>query len=202
MSRASHRLAKLWRYFVWFTSIVIAIVSLRILVLGMDVGYPQLMHHFPDRVVLFWSHVIAASIALLLMPFQFWKGLRSRRAEVHRWMGRIYVVCVAVGGISGALLAPFASTGAIAAWGFFLLAVFWLVITTQAVRLALHRRFEGHRRWMIRSAALTFAAVTLRIWLPLSMVAEIPFGVAYPMIAWLCWVPNFLLAELYLARIK
>ncbi|MEQ1730362.1 MAG: DUF2306 domain-containing protein [Vicinamibacterales bacterium] len=48
---------------------------------------------------------------------------------------------------------------------------------------------------MIRSFALTYAAVTLRLYVPLSMAAGVPFDVAYPVIAWACWVPNLLVAE-------
>ncbi|UWX03630.1 hypothetical protein H1235_12080 [Pseudoxanthomonas sp. NC8] len=40
--------------------------------------------------------------------------------------------------------------------------------------------------------------MTLRIYLPASLVAGIPFTVAYPVIAWLCWVPNPVLAQLFL----
>jgi hypothetical protein len=53
---------------------------------------------------------------------------------------------------------------------------------------------------MVRNFALTFAAVTLRLWLPASVVAGVPFGLAYPAIAWLCWVPNALFAEVLLGR--
>jgi hypothetical protein len=53
---------------------------------------------------------------------------------------------------------------------------------------------------MTRNFALTFAAVTLRIWVPASFVSGIPLAVAYPIIAWLCWVPNLLVAELILGR--
>ncbi len=60
------------------------------------------------------------------------------------------------------------------------------------------RDIELHRRWMVRNFALTFAAVTLRLWLPASVVSGIPFEAAYPVIAWLCWVPNLLAAELLL----
>jgi hypothetical protein len=51
---------------------------------------------------------------------------------------------------------------------------------------------------MIRSYALTAAAITLRMYLPLSFALKIPFEIGYPAIAWLCWVPNLLVAELYL----
>lgn len=48
---------------------------------------------------------------------------------------------------------------------------------------------------MIRRYALTFAAVTLRIYLPLSQVAGLPFDPAYQTISWFCWVPNLIVAE-------
>jgi len=45
---------------------------------------------------------------------------------------------------------------------------------------------SNHEKWMIRSYALCFAAVTLRIWLGLSGHAELAFMDVYPIIAWLC----------------
>jgi hypothetical protein len=50
---------------------------------------------------------------------------------------------------------------------------------------------------MIRSYALAAAAITLRIYLPLSFVFHVPFSTGYPAIAWLCWIPNALAAEVY-----
>jgi hypothetical protein len=48
---------------------------------------------------------------------------------------------------------------------------------------------------MVRNFSLTFAAVTLRLYIPASALAGVEFSVAYPIIAWLCWVPNILWAE-------
>lgn len=53
---------------------------------------------------------------------------------------------------------------------------------------------------MVRNVSLTLAAVSLRIYLPLSMLAGIPFELAYPAIAWLCWVPNLWVAEIVFNR--
>jgi hypothetical protein len=53
---------------------------------------------------------------------------------------------------------------------------------------------------MIRNFALTFAAVTLRLWLPASVVSGVPFGIAYAIVAWLCWLPNLAVAEWMLGR--
>jgi hypothetical protein len=57
---------------------------------------------------------------------------------------------------------------------------------------------------MIRSFALTFAAVTLRIYLPLAIIqnqGEFPLD-AYRAIAWLAWVPNLIVAELVIATLR
>jgi hypothetical protein len=65
---------------------------------------------------------------------------------------------------------------------------------------ARRRRIDLHRAWMLRSYSLTFAAVTLRIWLPLSQVAGLPFLPSYQAIAWLCWVPNLIVVEWFVLR--
>jgi hypothetical protein len=49
---------------------------------------------------------------------------------------------------------------------------------------------------MIYSYAACFAAVTLRIWLPLLISITGDFFIAYPIVAWLCWVPNLIVANL------
>lgn len=58
------------------------------------------------------------------------------------------------------------------------------------------KEINNHQKWMIRSYALTFAAVTLRIWLPLFQYGfGMDFLTAYMIIAWLCWVPNIIWAQ-------
>jgi hypothetical protein len=60
---------------------------------------------------------------------------------------------------------------------------------------------ESHRRWMIRNYSLTFAAVTLRLWIPILMVAGNDFPSTYTTVAWLAWVPNLIVAELIASRV-
>ncbi len=144
-------------------------------------------------------HVAGAGTALLVGGFQFLPAIRRRRT-IHRWLGRIYATGCIAGGSAGLLVAIGTTSGPVAAWGFGLLAVTWVYTTSQGWLTARARRFDEHRAWMIRSFALTFGAVTLRIYLPISQIADIPFQVAYPAIAWLAWVPNLTLAELYLRR--
>jgi hypothetical protein len=51
---------------------------------------------------------------------------------------------------------------------------------------------------MIRSFALTFAAVNLRLYLPAAGALQLPFEDSYRAISFLCWVPNLLAVEAYL----
>ena len=85
--------------------------------------------------------------------------------------------------------------------GFGLLAVLWLLATGQAYRSIRAGDQGAHRRWMTRSYALTFAAVTLRIYLPVSLAVGVPFEPAYQTIVWLCWVPNLVIAEWLILRL-
>ena len=86
-------------------------------------------------------------------------------------------------------------TGIVASAGFVALGVVW-ISTTAVAYLAIRRgEVTRHREWMIRSYAATAAAITLRSYLPMLMVAKVPLTTSYPLVAWLCWVPNVLLAE-------
>ena len=49
---------------------------------------------------------------------------------------------------------------------------------------------------MIYSYALSFSAVTLRIWLPLLISQFNDFIIAYQIVAWLSWIPNLIVAHL------
>ncbi len=42
---------------------------------------------------------------------------------------------------------------------------------------------------------MTAAAIMLRLWLPLMLISGVPFATGYRIVAWLCWVPNLLVAE-------
>jgi hypothetical protein len=114
-------------------------------------------------------------------------------------MGRFYIAACLIGGCSGLAISLYSSAGPVAGWGFFFLAVFWLITTTLAWTSALRRDFAAHERWMIRSFALTFAAVTLRLQLPFIFLLDTGFEPAYRVIAWTAWVPNLIVAEIWIA---
>jgi hypothetical protein len=54
---------------------------------------------------------------------------------------------------------------------------------------------------VIRNFALTLAAVTLRMYLPLMLfLLHWSFRTSYITVSWLCWVPNLLVAEWIVRR--
>jgi uncharacterized membrane protein len=192
------------RVLFWFLTVLciaIALVSYRFVALGLENAFEGMIGHITERYFAFLLHVSAAPIALALGMFQFLPRLRERRPALDRWSGRVYGVAVFVGGLAGLVLSLGSIDRPVAASGFGILAVLWLGITVQAVRLAMAGRITEHRRWMIRSFALTFAAVTLRLELPFFFILG---GMEYPeasnYVAWLCWVSNILIAEWFIRR--
>jgi uncharacterized membrane protein len=153
--------------------------------------------HLEARPFIFLTHVVGGVTALALGSLQLvtWRG--PRRAW-HRVAGRVYVFACLIGATAGFGLAATTPAGPVAGAGFGLLAVAWFGTTVLAWRRAVSGDFAQHRRWMIRSLSLTFAAVTLRIMIPLSPLTGLDFPTAYQAIAFLCWIPNLLLIELWL----
>jgi uncharacterized membrane protein len=158
---------------------------------------------FRERPWGIWTHAFVAMFALAVGPWQFRETLRQRRLAVHRTLGKIYVVAALLTGVTGLYMAAYAFGGLITHLGFGLLGAGVIIATSVAYRRIRARDTMAHREWMIRSFALIFAAVTLRILLPFLIVAhEGDFEPAYLWVSWLCWVPNVVWAEWYIRRTR
>ncbi|WP_288380999.1 DUF2306 domain-containing protein [uncultured Massilia sp.] len=179
-------------------AVAVALFSYRYLAPGMQA--PPMIQANAYRAPWLFIHAAGAASALLIGAFQFSTRLRARRLAAHRWLGRAYVAGCMVGGVAGLVLAIGASTGSVSTAGFGLLALAWIGTTGLAWRRVLQGRLAEHRAWMVRSFALTLSAVTLRLYLPLAFVLPFPFAASYGAIAFLCWVPNLVLAEAWLRR--
>jgi uncharacterized membrane protein len=177
----------------------ISLYALALLVLP-QMRAPFLRERFMTIPLAAFIHLLAAAVALAIGPLQLNSRIRNGSFRRHRWLGRTYVLGVLFGGIAALVLATKSQGGLPTHVGFGLLALLWLGSTGMAYRRIRAGDQAAHRQWMIRSYALTFAAVTLRIYLPLSQVFGIPFEPAYQTISWLCWVPNLVLAEWLVLR--
>ena len=159
--------------------------------------------HFSRYLPLLLVHVSGAVVALFVGPWQFVAGLRDRYLQLHRWLGRTYLIAVTIGGIGGLAMAPVSLGGFPAHVGFAMLAGLWLLTAGFAYREIRRGNVSAHQQWMIRNYSLTYAAVTLRLWGPLFYLGmHIDVMQAYTTISWLGWVPNLIVAEILAARVK
>lgn len=181
-------------------AIGIGLASLRYLSGDAALVPPSMQVSFMLNGPIFITHATASALALMLGVYQLFAGPRRRWPGVHRWTGRIYVVCCVAGGLSALWIAPDIESGLVATVGFSALGIAWLVATVLAWRHAVSRRFDSHRRWMLRSYGLTAAAISLR----LQLVAFEGLGLDYDQVSNIlslsCWLPNVVFVEILLAR--
>ena len=112
-------------------------------------------------------------------------------------MGYIYVTDVLlITGPAGLLMGFYANGGIPSRIAFVSLALLWIFFTAMALIKARQKNFTAHRRYMIRSYALTLSAITLRAWkYALTNSFELPPMDVYRSVAWLGWVVNLIVAE-------
>jgi uncharacterized membrane protein len=143
----------------------------------------------------FYGHIIFGGIALAIGWLQFNKKWRAKNIKFHRIIGKTYVISVIISGLGGLYIGFFATGGLIASLGFISLALVWLGTTLGSYQAILNKNIKQHEQLMIYSFAACFAAVTLRMWLPILIpLLQGDFIFAYQIVAWLCWLPNLLVA--------
>jgi len=166
--------------------------------------------HYPLLV----AHVLFGAVAMLTAGLQIWPRFRVRYPVIHRTLGRIYVF----GGVlpAGLLALPIGALGPfgpVARASNVVLASLWLTCTIAGYRMARRRRYAEHRRWMIRSFALTASIITNRLWGTAAYFALAPqlamtfhgdeafFAATLAGLStWLGWVIPLLIAQWWLER--
>ncbi|APU15604.1 MULTISPECIES: DUF2306 domain-containing protein [Actinoalloteichus] len=157
------------------------------------------------------AHVLLASVAMITGVFQVWPWFRTRFRRAHRMLGRAYVIACIPGALTGMVIAVHTPTGPVAQTSSVILSILWLVFTITAFRRVRARRFAEHRRWMIRSFALTMSIITNRVWGALAWMilepqldttfggSQLAFDYAISGLAtWLGWTVVLFLTEAWL----
>jgi uncharacterized membrane protein len=177
--------------FMLLLAMFLFLLASRYLTLNPKVYFPEQRDVYIANTAFLLTHIVGSMFAILIGPFQFLRHIRTGRfLNLHRWLGRMYLVSVLFGGMGGLYMAQLAYGGIISRLGFTSLAVLWLVSGFLAYVNIRKKRIEDHRRWMTINYALTFSGVTLRLW-------QIIFGgigldplAGYLLVAWWCWIPN------------
>ena len=140
------------------TTLFVFITSELLLITDYPMYHAYRLQVIADRNLLI-PHTLASVMALLIGPIQFSSRFRQRRLQLHRILGRIYVISVFVGSFTGIALA----WGRPGLPGTSMQAAAWMVCTTAAFLSARNRQIAVHRQWMARSYAVTFTFVSSRL---------------------------------------
>lgn len=162
---------------------------------------PNVALHFATLAV----HAVPGGLVLALGPYQFVARLRRRWPQVHRVLGRVYMVSVVVAAVVSLVAAAYSQNGLAAQVGFVLLAVMWLYTLAKAYRTIRRGEVALHRIWMIRNYALTFAAVALRIYLLTGVLVKqsvpaLRFDQIYTASVWASILVNVVVAEYFIVQ--
>ena len=183
-----------WSFMAFF-AIAIAGYGIVYVVIGERMYPPQLLESFRARPWGINPHALFGALALITGAAQFSRAVLQRR-RLHRVIGFAYVTACLVVGTAGTYMAWYSFGGWPTHIGFGLLGLSLLTTTLIAFRQIKRRDIASHRRWMIRSYSLIFAAVTLRLQLPILIAFFRAFPPAYTIVAWSSWIPNLAFAEL------
>ena len=149
---------------------------------------------------LFAIHAISGAVVLLVGPLQFRPIVRRRWPAAHRIAGRTYVIGIWISSMTAAILIPAFDVSMTAKLVFGLLSVLWFFTTTIGLRRAVSGNLSSHRRWMMRSFALSLFFVTGSIWMEISRSLPWPPRMTYPIAIFLGWAINLAVVELWIQR--
>ncbi|NUY79290.1 DUF2306 domain-containing protein [Flavobacterium sp. MAH-1] len=157
---------------------------------------------FPEYLPIFYIHVYSSIFVLLAGFTQFSSRILHKFPQVHRYNGRLYAyVVLLLSAPSGIYIGFHANGGLMAKISFVLLGALWFWFTWKGVESIRKREIIDHKKWMWRSFALAFSAITLRLWKVLIVFFFEPNPMdVYKIVAWLGWIPNLLLAEYLLTK--
>ena len=69
--------------------------------------HPMMKANFKAHPIGIYFHIFPSLIALILGPFQFNENFRTTKTHLHRLIGKVYLLSILVGGISGLYMAQF-----------------------------------------------------------------------------------------------
>jgi uncharacterized membrane protein len=146
------------------------------------------------------AHFFGAGLALLLTPLQLSGRMRRRAPRLHRLSGWLSAGSILIAAVAALSMARHTQGGAASGAALATLAMVWLFCLGNGIRHIVSGDVTGHRRWMYRTAALTFAAVTLRLILAIGMALHLPPLPVYVFATWACWPINLAVCEALLRR--
>ena len=156
-------------------------------------------------------HFAAGGIILILGSIQLIDAIRNRYPSFHRWVGRVCILASVFAGLGGLSFILIKGTigGTVMDLGFGLYGLLMLVCATETFRHARARRIELHRAWALRLYALAIGSWLYRMDYGFWILLTDGWGHQYHFIgpfdqvmAFFFYLPNLLVAEIFIQKIK
>lgn len=190
---------------------MIGVMIFSVIMIGKVIPYLSFEHAInflgtkPDTVLdknqfmwAFYIHIISSVVVMPLGVLQFSSWLIRNYPKVHRNFGKIYIIAILLfAAPSGLVIANYANGGLSSQVGFSLQSITWWIITLMAWKAARQHTWDKHISAMLRSFAVTLAAMSLRTesYLMYYYLDTKPIE-TYLTVTWSSWVGNLLFVEL------
>lgn len=151
----------------------------------------------PVFLTAFYLHITSSLWVMAAGVFQFIPGLFHKNRSLHQSLGKLYIMSILLfAAPSGLVLAFYANGGLPSKVGFTMQCIVWWFTTLLAWKEILHKQWLSHIEWMIRSFAITLAAMSLRLesYVMYYFLGTKPIE-TYLTVTWLSWTGNLLIAE-------
>jgi uncharacterized membrane protein len=168
VSKRASRL--LWSSVIFLIVIGVAAVTRRTLVLFWPgrFGAPAspaavLDTGFARHMVLTLIHILPGGLFLTLASLQFVPSIRRKHLQIHRWMGRVLMVCgLIIGGSALVMSFKMNIGGPNETAATTLFAIVFLICLIKGYRHIRRKEVERHREWMIRAYGVGLGVATTR----------------------------------------
>lgn len=189
-----------WSLLVLYCSVLMLLITLPYLSFKLNVDFlvtKQSIIHLKHWRYAFYFHILTSVFVLLAGATQFSGYFLRRFRKAHRRIGKMYVfIILFISGPAALVMSWYANGTVLAKTSFVLLSVLWIAVTALGFYYALKKDFAAHRRFMIRSYALTLSAITLRLYaLLIPNFVHMGGRDEYALISWASWTLNLLAAE-------
>lgn len=154
--------------------------------------------------IAFYTHVFSSIFILSAGFTQFSSYILKYQKKLHKIAGKIYAYNILLINFpAGMIMAVYANGLLPSKIAFIVLDCLWFLFTLKAVIAIKKKDVTTHKKFMIRSYALTFSAITLRVWKIILLNSfHIEPLTLYMIDAWMGFVPNLLLAEWIIRKKK
>ncbi|WP_264558137.1 DUF2306 domain-containing protein [Flavobacterium sp. N2270] len=153
--------------------------------------------------IAFFTHVYTSIFLVLIGWIQFWTFFRKKYTNLHRLIGKFYILIILMfSGPSALIMGCFANGGIYSKISFIILSILWLLFTYMSYSYAKNQNFREHQKFAIRSFALTLSAISLRLFKYIIVFLFHPLPMdTYRIVSWLGWVFNLIIAEIIIIYI-